>query len=66
MVFLADRKSSMGYAYIALLWVEDVLLQIPMIFITTYLNRYINDPIVVFLVFVGTIFGLIIAVFETC
>ena len=65
MVFLADRTSSMGYAYIALLWVEDVLLQIPMIWITTYLNDKINDPIVVYLVFVGTIFGLIIAVFET-
>ena len=62
MIFLAEKH---GYGYIALIWIEDVILQIPMIYITTYLNTYINDPIVVFLVFVGTIFGIIIAIFET-
>ena len=53
------------YAHLSVMWVEDVLLEIPLLIIAMYLQTFTEGALTMIFVIVGGILGLIVAVAET-
>ena len=53
------------YVHLIVMWVEDVLLEIPLLAIAFYLQTYTEGTLTLILVIVGGILGLVVAVGET-
>ena len=53
------------YLKIALIWLEDAILEVPMIFIAFYLTSYLNSVISLVLVIAGGFLGVAVAIGDT-
>ena len=52
---------------VCLIWLEDLVLEIPLIWIVFKITRAIgNNPVSIILVLVGGIMSIAVAIFETC
>ena len=54
------------YTHLYLMWIEDVIIEIPLIIIAIYLESFIQSEYTVFFVLVGGVLGLFIAIADTC
>ena len=53
------------YLKIALIWLEDAILEVPMILIAFYLTSYLNSVISLVLVIAGGFLGVAVALGDT-
>ena len=47
------------------MWIEDVFLEIPLVWISFHITKYTNEPITVLLVLAGGLLGFFVAVGDT-
>ena len=57
--------TEMKYSHLFVMWVEDVLLELPLLMIAIYLQTYTEGALTLIFVIVGGILGLIVAVLDT-
>ena len=53
------------YGHLLFVWLEDVAMEIPLIWIATHITSYTNESATVVLVLAGGILGLVVACGET-
>ena len=53
------------YGHLIFMWLEDVLLEIPLVWISFHITSYTNESITVLLVLAGGILGLVVALGDT-
>ena len=64
-MYCLTRPTDGKPAYIILMWLEDFILEIPMIAIAVHISEYLTEELTVILVIFGGILGVGVAAAET-
>ena len=61
-LIMAEEK----YLYLIVIWLEDVILEAPMVLISFHLTKQTDLPLSAILVVAGGVLSLLVAIEETC